>query len=93
MFAHILHVYIIENTLAQQKMAKNSHIVLRSQNQEYKGISMDYGLHSCASALAHCASVTVLGCLKKGGGGGGEEEEEEEEEEELVQMRFLSFSG
>ena len=41
-------------------------MVLCCQNQEYKGTGPDYRLHNRASAFAYSASVTALGCLKKG---------------------------
>ena len=82
MFVHIL----IENTLVQQKMGKNSLMVPCCQNPEYRCTGPDYRLHSRSSAFAqgHGASVSVLGCLKRGG---------EEEENELVQTAFWLFSG
>ena len=45
------------------------------QNPEYRCTGPDYRLHSHTSTFAHGASVTVLGCSKKGGGGREEEEE------------------
>ena len=77
--AHI----IIENTLVQHKMAKNSCMALCYQNRVSKGTGRRYGLHSRASISAHSASVTVLGLLKK-----EEEEEEMTKKKELVQMAF-----
>ena len=68
----------IENTLVQQKMAKNSLMALYCQNQEYRCTGLDYGVHSNASALANSASIIELGSLKKG-------EEEEKEKKQLVQ--------
>ena len=56
---------LIENTLVQHKMAKNSHMALCCQNRESKGTGRRYGLHSSASSSVHSASVTVLGLLKK----------------------------
>ena len=56
---------LIENTLVQHKMAKNSHMVLCYQNRVSKGTNQHYGLHSLANIAAHSASVTVLGLLKK----------------------------
>ena len=64
MAAHVL----IENTLVQQKMAKNSLVELCCQNPEYRCTGLDYGFHSHASAFAHGASVMVLCHLKKRGG-------------------------
>ena len=59
--AHVL----IENTLVQHKMAKNSRMALCCQNRVSKGTNQRYGLHSSASISVHSASVTVLGLLKK----------------------------
>ena len=59
--AHVL----IENTLVQHKMAKNSRMVLCCQNRVSKGTNQRYGLHVSASISVHCASVMVLGLLKK----------------------------
>ena len=59
--AHIL----IENTLVQHKMAKNSCMVLCCQNRVSKGTNQCYGLHDSANISVHGASVTVLGLLKK----------------------------
>ena len=59
--AHVL----IENTLVQHKMAKNSHMALCCQNRVSKGTNQCYGLHDSASSSVHSASVTVLGLLKK----------------------------
>ena len=56
---------LIENTLVQHKMAKNSRMVLCYQNQVSKGTNQYYGLHSLANIAAISASVTVLGLLKK----------------------------
>ena len=40
------------------------------QNPEYRCTGLVYRFHSyVSSAFAHSASVTALGCLKKGGGG------------------------
>ena len=59
--AHVL----IENTLVQHKMAKNSRMALCCQNRVSKGTNQRYGLHSSASTSVHSASVTVLGLLEK----------------------------
>ena len=59
--AHVL----IENTLVQHKMAKNSRMALCCQNRVSKGTNQRYGLHVSASISVHSASVTVLGLLKK----------------------------
>ena len=56
---------LIENTLVQHKMAKNSRMALCYQNRVSKGTNQCYGLHSHANISAHSASVTVLGLLKK----------------------------
>ena len=76
--AHVL----IENTLVQHKMAKNSRMALCCQNRVSKGTGRRYGLHSSAGISAHSASVTVPGLLKE------EEEEEETKKKELVQNAF-----
>ena len=49
---------LIENTLVQHKMAKNSCMALCCQNRVSKGANQRYGLHVSAS-------VMVLGLLKK----------------------------
>ena len=61
--AHVL----IENTLVQHKMAKNSRMALCCQNRVSKGTNQRYayGLHSSASSSVHSASIYVLGLLKK----------------------------
>ena len=59
--AHVL----IENTLVQHKMAKNSCMALCCQNRVSKGTGRHYGLHSSASSFVHSVSVTELGLLKK----------------------------
>ena len=59
--AHIL----IENTLAQHKMAKNSCMALCCQNWVSKGTNQRYGLHYSACISVHSALVMVLGLLKK----------------------------
>ena len=59
--AHVL----IENTLVQHKMAKNSRMALCCQNRVSKGTGRCYGLHISANISVHCASVVVLGLLKK----------------------------
>ena len=56
---------IIENTLVQHKMGKNSHMALCCQNQVSKGTNQRYGLYSSASSSVHSVSITVLGLLKK----------------------------
>ena len=56
---------IIENTLGQHKMAKNSRMALCCQNRVSKGTNQCYGLHDSAKFSVHGASVTVLGLLKK----------------------------
>ena len=56
---------LIENTLVQYKMAKNSFMVLYWQNQVFKGTNQRYGLYSRASISVHSASITKLGLLKK----------------------------
>ena len=61
MSAHIL----MENTLVQHKMAKNSRMALCCQNRVSKGTNQRYKLHSSASISVHSTSVTVLGLLKK----------------------------
>ena len=61
MSAHTL----IENTLVQHKMAKNSRITLCCQNRVSKGTNQCYGLHDSACISVQSASVTVLGLLKK----------------------------
>ena len=61
MFAHVL----IENTLVQHKMAKNSCMALCCQNQVSKGTNQCHGLHDSANISFHSASVTMLGLLKK----------------------------
>ena len=61
MSAHVL----IENTLVQHKMAKNSCMALCCQNRVSKGTNQRYGLHSSASSSVHSASVILLGLLKK----------------------------
>ena len=82
--AHVL----IENTLVQHKMAKNSHMALCCQNRESKGTAQRYELHSGASISGHSTSVTVLGLQKK--------EEEEEKKKELngtLKWRFGRFQA
>ena len=74
MSAHVL----IENTLVQHKMAKNSRMALCCQNRVSKGTNQCYGLHSRASISVHSASVTVLGLLKK-------KKKKKKEKKELVQ--------
>ena len=59
--AHVL----IENTLVQHKMAKNSRMALCCQNRVSKGTGRRYGLRISASISVHSALVTVLGLLKK----------------------------
>ena len=59
--AHVL----IENTLVQHKMAKNSRMALCCQNRVSKGTNQCYGLHDSACISVHSALVTVLGLLKK----------------------------
>ena len=61
MSAHVL----IENTLVQHKMVKNSHMALCCQKRMSKGTNQRYGLHNSACILAHSALVTILGLLKK----------------------------
>ena len=61
MSAHVL----IENTLVQHKMAKNSRMALCCLNRVSKGTGWRYGLHSSASISAHSTYVTVQGLLKK----------------------------
>ena len=80
MSAHVL----IENTLVQHKMAKNSRMALCCQNRVSKGTNQRYGLHSRANISVHSALVTVLGLLKK-------EEEEEERKKKLVQNGVFAF--
>ena len=72
MSTHIL----IDNTLVQHEMTKNSCMALCYQNRESKGTGRHYGLYSSASSSVHSASITVLGLLKK---------EQEEKKKELVQ--------
>ena len=55
---------LIEDTLVQHKMAKNSCMALCCQNGVSKCTNQHYGLHSSASSSAHSASVTVLGLQK-----------------------------
>ena len=58
--------YTPAHILVQHKMAKNLRMALCCQNQVSKlGTNQHYGLHSSASISVHCASVTVLGLLKK----------------------------
>ena len=57
--------------ISTAQMAKNLRMALCCKNQEYRGTSRHYGLHSSV----HSTSITVLGLLKK---------EAEEEEKELV---------
>ena len=59
--AHIL----IENTLVQHKMAKNSRMVLCCQIRVSKGTNQCYGLHVSASVSVHSTLIMVLGLLKK----------------------------
>ena len=59
-----VHV-LIENTLVQHKMVKNSRMALCCQNQAYKGTGQRYGLHSSVSISGHSTHVMVLGLLKK----------------------------
>ena len=59
--AHVL----IENTLVQHKMAKNSRMALCCQNQVSKSINQHYGLQVSACISVHSAIVTVLGSLMK----------------------------
>ena len=54
--AHVL----IENTLAQHKMAKNSHMALCCQNRVSKGTNQRDGLHYSACTSVHSALVTLL---------------------------------
>ena len=54
MSAHIL----IENTLVEHKMAKNSRMVLCCQNRVSKGTNQCYQLHSSASNSVHSAFET-----------------------------------
>ena len=59
---------LIENTLVQHKIAKNSHMALCCLNQVSKGTKSNqcYGhIHSRASISVHSASIMVLGLLKK----------------------------
>ena len=56
--AHVL----IENTLVQHKIAKNSRMALCCQNQVSKGTNQHYGLHVRASSLmsvAYCMQCIV----------------------------------
>ena len=82
MSAHVL----IENTLVQHKMAKNSRMALCCQNWKSKGTGQHYGLHSSASISGPSASVMVLGLLKK-------EEEEEKKKILAYKTAFWPFSG
>ena len=61
MSAHIL----IENSLVQHKMTKNSCMALCCQNRVSKGTNQHYGLHVSANISVHSALVMVLGLLKK----------------------------
>ena len=72
--AHVL----IENTLVQHKMAKNSHMALCCQNLVSQGTNQCYGLHDRACIFVHSALVMVLGLLKK-------------KKKELVQNGFCHF--
>ena len=56
---------LIENTLAQYKMAKNSHMALCYQNRVSKSTNQHCGLHIRTNISAHSPSVMVLGLLKK----------------------------
>ena len=56
---------LIENTLVQHKMAKNSRMALCCQNQVSKGTNERYELHSCASISVYSVFVTELGLLEK----------------------------
>ena len=79
MSTHVL----IDNTLVQQKIAKNLRMVLCCQNRESKGTSSGYGLHSSASSCVPSASITVLvGLLKK---------EEEEKNKKIQNSIFAVF--
>ena len=75
---------LIENTLVQHKMTKNSHMVLCYQNRVSKGTNQHYGLHSLANIAAHSASVTVLGLLKK------KKKKKTKKKKELVQNGVLA---
>ena len=48
---------LIENTLVQHKMAKNSSMALCYQNRASKGVNQCYGLNSRASISVHSVSV------------------------------------
>ena len=61
MSAHVL----IEITLVQHIMAKNSRMALCCQNRVSKGTNQRYGLYSSASSSVHSVSITVLGLLEK----------------------------
>ena len=56
---------LIENTLVQHKMAKNSRMALCCQNQVSKGTNERYELHSRASISVYSVFVTELGLLEK----------------------------
>ena len=56
---------LIENTLVQHKMAKNSRMALCCQNRVSKGTNRRDGLHSSASVSVHSTLVMELGLLKK----------------------------
>ena len=80
--AHVL----IENTLVELKMAKNSRMALCCQNQVSKGTNQCYGLYDSACIAVHSALVTVLGLLKK-------KKEKKKKKKEVIsrKWRFCCF--
>ena len=76
---------LIENTLVQYKMAKNSRMALCCQNRVSKGTGQRYGLHSSASSFVHSVSVTELGLLKK--------TTKKKKKKNQYKTAFLPFSG
>ena len=65
-------------------MAMNLRMAPCCQNPENRCTGLDYGLHSRTSAFAYGASVTILGCPKKG---------EKGEERINTKKSFWPFSG
>ena len=79
-----VHV-LIENTLVQHKMAKNSRMAMCCQNQAYKGTGQCYGLHSSVSISGHSTHVKGARLTEE------EKGEDDKEEERIITNGLFNF--